>query len=434
MLFTAPSQSITATDTVTASITGSTNVVVTPLAATHFSVTTPNPVTAGIPFNATVTAQDQYNNTATSYAGTVKITLGTADPKATLPGNATLTNGVKLFPMVLGTVGSGSQSVIATDTVTASITGTVFFSVNPGVATQYFFDLLPASVTAGASFTLRVTALDANGNRATGYTGTAHFTSSDPHPATLPADYTFTVADGGRHAFPLAFKLFITPSQTITATDTVTASIKFSLSEPVTPAATSKLAITAPATVSAGVAFNITVKAEDAFGNVTPTYSGTVSFTSTDPLAILPANSTLTNGAATLAAKLQTVVGSPWKITGTDTVTSSITGTSNAITVSKTGTTISLVSNFNPMYFRHRATVTATVHVTGGTGKTTGTVQFKEGSTVLATIPVVNGSASFIPSALRFGDHSITAKYSGDANYAASPLSAPLAIRLWPVP
>ena len=51
------------------------------------------------------------------------------------------------------------------------------------------------------SFT--VTAQDAYGNRATGYTGTVHFTSSDAQ-ASLPVDYTFTAADAGMHTFSAA--------------------------------------------------------------------------------------------------------------------------------------------------------------------------------------------------------------------------------------
>ena len=67
-----------------------------------------------------------------------------------------------------------------------------------------------------------VTARDAFGNIATGYTGTVHFTSSDGQ-AALPADYTFTAADAGVHTFTATLKT--AGSQTITATDTVTATI-----------------------------------------------------------------------------------------------------------------------------------------------------------------------------------------------------------------
>ena len=63
----------------------------------------------------------------------------------------------------------------------------------------------PSPVTAGTSETFTVTATDAHGNAATGYTGTVHFTSSDGQ-AALPADYTFTSADAGVHTFSATLK------------------------------------------------------------------------------------------------------------------------------------------------------------------------------------------------------------------------------------
>ena len=69
---------------------------------------------------------------------------------------------------------------------------------------------------------MTVTAYDAYGNVATGYTGTVALTSSDPH-AVLPASYTFTAADAGTHTF--AVTLDTAGTQSITATDTVTSSI-----------------------------------------------------------------------------------------------------------------------------------------------------------------------------------------------------------------
>ena len=49
---------------------------------------------------------------------------------------------------------------------------------------------------------MTVTAYDAYGNVATGYTGTVDLTSSDPH-AVLPASYTFTDVRPGKHSFPV---------------------------------------------------------------------------------------------------------------------------------------------------------------------------------------------------------------------------------------
>jgi len=119
-LKTAGNQTITATDTVTAITGTSLTIAVTPAAATHFLVTAPATAINGTAFNFTVTALDQFNNTVTGYAGTVHFT--STDGAATLPANATLTNGMVTLAATLRT--NGSQTITATDTVTPAITGT----------------------------------------------------------------------------------------------------------------------------------------------------------------------------------------------------------------------------------------------------------------------------------------------------------------------
>ena len=75
---------------------------------------------------------------------------------------------------------------------------------------------------AGTPFNFSLTAYDAYGNVAAGYTGMVHFTSTDTS-ATLPANYTFTTGNAGTAAFSATLKS--SGAQTITATDTVTSSI-----------------------------------------------------------------------------------------------------------------------------------------------------------------------------------------------------------------
>jgi Galactose oxidase, central domain len=89
--------------------------------------------------------------------------------------------------------------------------------------------------------------------------------------------------------------------------------------------------VTAPATASPSTFFSVTVFALDASNDTVTGYSDTVHFTSGDPEAGLPPNSTLTNGTGTFSASLASL-GSQ-TITATDTVTATITGTSNAIEV-----------------------------------------------------------------------------------------------------
>jgi predicted outer membrane repeat protein len=83
----------------------------------------------------------------------------------------------------------------------------------------------PDTVTSGVSFDVTVTAVDTFGQVAVGYIGTVTFSTSDTDPGVvLPADYTFTAADGGVHTFTdtgLGEITLVTPGdQTLTVADT----------------------------------------------------------------------------------------------------------------------------------------------------------------------------------------------------------------------
>jgi hypothetical protein len=85
-----------------------------------------------------------------------------------------------------------------------------------GVASQLKVSGFPTFISAGTISTFTVTALDAAGNVATGFTGTVHFSSTDPQ-ALLQQDYTFTPDDQGVHTFCAA--LLSGGTFSITATD-----------------------------------------------------------------------------------------------------------------------------------------------------------------------------------------------------------------------
>ena len=85
-----------------------------------------------------------------------------------------------------------------------------------------------------------------------------------------------------------------------------------------------------PNPTTAGAAHNVTVTAEDAFGNTATGYRGTVHFTSSDGQAVLPANYTFTAGDAgthTFTNGVTLKTAGTQSITATDTVTGTITGT-----------------------------------------------------------------------------------------------------------
>ena len=317
-MLSASSQSLVATDTVTASITGTAPVPVVAKAATLFGITTPGAATAGSVFPFTVTARDQYGNTDTAYTGTVH--FASTDSLAALPADSTLSVGTGTFSATLKT--SGSPIITATDTGNASITGGALVTVGAGKAATFALTA-PATANAGTSFAFTVAAKDQFGNIATGYAGTVHFTSSDTG-AVLPADSTLATGTGSFSA-----TLAATGSQTITATDTVTQSITgTSAAVLVTPlnAITQAILVATPSTMGAdGVSTStITAKAFDAQGNPAPATSNIV-ITLGDSNAV---NCSLTGASTTIPAGSTDSSTLPGQVTATSTTGScSITGT-----------------------------------------------------------------------------------------------------------
>jgi hypothetical protein len=182
----------------------------------------PSPITAGTAGTLTVTLKNYYGHVATDYRGTVH--FSSTDPQAVLPADYTFTAadaGVHTFHLTLKT--AGSRSITITDlgdpVLTAKQTG---ITVNPAAASRLVVSGFPTSTSAGVANNFTVTAKDPYGNVATGYTGTVHFSSSD-HQAVLPGEYTFISGDNGTHTFSATLN---TPgTQSLTATDTVTATI-----------------------------------------------------------------------------------------------------------------------------------------------------------------------------------------------------------------
>ena len=229
----------------------------------------------------------------TSFLGTIE--FSSTDSQAGLPVSYTFNGadaGTHTFSVTFKT--AGSQAITATDKANGSIVGSESgIVVQAAAAKTLTIAGFPASDTAGAGGSVVVTAYDAFGNVATGYTGTVSLSSSDPR-TLLPSSYTFTAADAGRHSFAIA--LDTAGMQTITATDTATSGLTGTESGiTVQAAGASSLTVTGfPAFKTAGAPNNLTVTVYDAYGNVAIGYTGTVSLTSSDPRAILPSSYTFT--------------------------------------------------------------------------------------------------------------------------------------------
>jgi len=328
------SQSVSVADTVTGSIGGvGPGVLVIPLAATTLSVSLPsaNPIFAGVAQPVTITARDQFGNIAFGYRGTVFL-IG-SDSRSDLPAFYTFT-AVDAGAHTLSTTfkTAGPQSITVNDPSSTTIAGSrVDFTVSPNALATFAVTGFPAT-TAGVSQSFTVTAQDAFGNVITGYTGTVSFGSSDPQ-ASLPAAYTFTLADSGVHTFSATLKT--AGSQSLSVSDLFnTALAGTQAAIPVTAAAAASFTVAGFPATTAGVSQSFTVTARDAFGNIATGYTGTVSFSSSDAQAGLPASYTFTvadAGVHTFSATLKTA--GTQSIAVQDTTAPTVAGTQAGITV-----------------------------------------------------------------------------------------------------
>jgi hypothetical protein len=230
---------------------------------------------------------------------------------------------------------AGSLFMPGTATCTATFTAagyapalstTATFSIAMQQATAtHFVVSAPAAATAGSPASgVTVSALDAGNNVVATYSGTVHFTSTDPA-AVVPPNATLTSGTG---TFAVTFKT--SGGQTISANDTVAAISGTSGNVSVVAASATHFRVSAPANATAGTSFNFAVTALDQFNNTDDNYVGTVHITSGDVAAVLPADGLLTFGVGSFPATLNST--GPQTITATDTV-SSIVGTSGTITV-----------------------------------------------------------------------------------------------------
>jgi hypothetical protein len=132
----------------------------------------PATVTAGSSFGFTVTAEDAEGNVATGFTGSETVALASNPAGGSLGGALTLSasSGIVTFSALnLNKVG-GYTLAVSSGTLTAATSTAV--SVTPGAATQLLISTQPpTTVAAGGTFGLAVTAEDAQGNVATGFSG-----------------------------------------------------------------------------------------------------------------------------------------------------------------------------------------------------------------------------------------------------------------------
>jgi hypothetical protein len=289
--------------------------------AVALQVTAPTVVDAGVPFAVTVTAVDASGNVVSGFLGTVAVSGATGSQPVSYTftaadaGTRTMMTATTLFT-------SGLQTVTATSPFLPAATASV--NVTPAAIAKFAVTSQPSTV-AGQAMSVTVIVTDVFGNPAPNYQGTVHFTSSDVQ-AGLPADYTFTNADNGTHVFSVTVKS--AGVQTVTATDSVTKALTGVVSTIVTPAATATLSVSGGGGYI-GTAIPVAITAHDAYGNLTPSYAGTVHLVSSDLNTMISGDVTLVNGTGSVTATSVTLGARI--LTATDTVDASVSGTENIV-------------------------------------------------------------------------------------------------------
>jgi hypothetical protein len=275
--------------------------------ATQMQVIVPESTTANKSFSVLVKVEDASGHLASGYTGSVSLSLNPTDTGATLPAAYTFTtadHGQHRFQVTLST--TGQETITATGTTsTVTLTASAVTNVTPPVVAMAVIVKVPEQAAVGANTPVTVEIVDQSGHRLTNYTGTVTLSSTDTTAtgtathhttaASLPITYTFTGRDHGEHTFLVKFNENAATTGTPT---TVTASATNGSDPALTGSAT--LTVYPANTVThfglfsfsqavSGSPTAVFLVALNASNHVVTSYTGAVTFTSSDSTATVSA-------------------------------------------------------------------------------------------------------------------------------------------------
>ncbi|PTL78609.1 lamin tail domain-containing protein [Vitiosangium sp. GDMCC 1.1324] len=228
---------------------------------------------------------------------TVKVTVSGEGNSLTQPEGSTDDQGVATAKL--------TSTAAGTKTVTVSVEaegGPVALSSRPTIefvllpASKLAFTSAPSSGTAGAALgVFEVAIQNADGETITSASNTVTVEiGSGPTAATLKGTASATAVNGVARFSELVIEKAAQGYTLRASAEGLTGATSASFD--VAPGAATALALSAPVTpVTAGSAANVTISVRDAFGNDAAGYTGTVSFSSDDASATLPADYTFTS-------------------------------------------------------------------------------------------------------------------------------------------
>ena len=253
--------------------------------ATQLVLFIPAHETAGQAVNVVVEALDAAGQVVPDYTGTVTLTSST-DAAATLPIPYQFTAndaGRHTFQVTFSAgSGTGQQTITATDSSTPQLIASVSTNLTSPTVVTHLGVTIPENVQQGVPVEVYVSALNANNQPVSSYTGTVSFASAEPSTAaseTLPSSYTFTTGgwwrgDNGRHEFQVTFNA--TGPQSFVVTDgSGNTSLTVTTNVYAAPSVAS-LQIIAPENIPEGLAVQVKVEALDAANQVVKVFTDTV--------------------------------------------------------------------------------------------------------------------------------------------------------------
>jgi large repetitive protein len=320
----------------------------------------------------------------------------------TVIGNGTLSNGTATMTVTATPPYSYTAVYAGNTNFTGSTSNAVTQTTVPTTTTVTF---LPTSAAAGQSVSIIATVASNNGTP----TGTVSFT--DLTTATTLAS-NVSLSSG---IATVTTSTLGTGSHNIQAVYDPTGSFQASNGSntlTITQAGTTTTVTASPTSTVYGQPLTFTATVASSSG--TPT--GTLTFADQTTATTLASNVTLAAGTAAVTAS--TLAAGNHTILAVYTPTGSFVTSngSKTVTIGKATTTTAITSS--------NGIVTATITVTApGSGNPTGTVQFFNGSAVLGSAPLGQGTASFNTPPIT----GLIAVYSGDSNFNGS-TSAPLGV------
>jgi phospholipase C len=357
-----------------------------------------SPYGSTVTFTATITGGGiTPNGQATFYDGA--ISLG-GSPISN--GNATLTTST----LSLGTHSISAQYGGDSNYLSSSSSPLVEIIDRGGSSTTLTSSSNPSTYNQSIAFTANVTSA--------GGTPTGSVTFND-------GTNTMAIVTLASGASTLHYSSLTATTHNVTASYGGDPNFQPSTSAPLTQTVAQATTTTAlasslnPSTANQSVIFTATATSQ--FGGPV---TGSITFKQgTTTLSTVP----LTNGQASYTTTFSAGSFSITAVYSGNSNNQTSTSASLSQTVNQAVTSTALGSSLNPSYVNQSITFTATVTSQYGQA-VTGSVTFKNGATLIATVPLVNGQAGYTKIYVTSGTRSITATYSGDSNNFGSTSSA----------